>query len=414
MIQLFPDPTNNFVCPRCNHEQVRIENIIFQGIHLLGDLQCTHCGLAYYQDFPVGHGITYPVIIDKKSLTPISPLKDEWFSKPLLKSLGNPSGKKINIEKTFNAPISPGDSIIFFNCLDAWFGHVLLKLFNIKFYHEKYPEFKKIVLMPTGLAWMVPDYADEIWSADLKLPDTKNYYLQLGNFIREELKQYQRVYYSAGYSHPQLQNVEVKDFFKTAPFKIENFGAPPVRITIIYREDRLWINPFVSRVFNYLQYRNIKFANRIFLFMQLLRINKLALQLKKSFPAVELIVCGKGKTFSFNSAIADKRSAKISTTTELEWCKIYSESHIVIGIHGSNMLIPSSLAAAWIEILPDDRLGNITQDLFCKYNNNIMMFFGRFVSEYDPVKRIVKTVGSMLSDYQGFANHQIQSYEITE
>jgi hypothetical protein len=414
MIQLFPDPSNNFVCPRCSNKQVKIEKILFQGIHLVADLQCIHCGFSYYQDFPVGHGILYPAIIDKQRLTLISSVEEDWFSEPLITSLRNPSNKTISVEKIINASIASGDNIIFFNCLDAWFGHVLLKLFNIRFYHEKYPDFKKIVLLPKGFNWMVPDYADEIWCADLKLADTKNYYLQLENFIREELKQYHHVYYSSGYSHPQLQKIEVKDFFKTQPFNIENFDSSPVRITLIYREDRLWIHPFLNRIFNYLQYKKIKFAKKIFLFLQLIRINNLALQLRKSLPDVELYVCGPGNTFSFNKAIVDKRSGSISNTTELEWCKIYSQSHIVIGIHGSSMLIPSSLAAGWIEILPDDRLGNITQDLFCKYNNNKMMFFGRFVSEYDPLKRVVKTVNSMLSDYQGFAEHQIQSYEITK
>ena len=91
---------------------------------------------------------------------------------------------------------------------------------------------------------MVPNYADEVWSADLKLADTKNYYLQLENFIQTELKQYHGVYHSSGYSHPQLQKIEVKDFFKTQPFNIADFDSSPLRITLIYRKTDCGSIPF--------------------------------------------------------------------------------------------------------------------------------------------------------------------------
>jgi hypothetical protein len=414
MIRLFPTPFNVFTCPNCSNRDNKLERIIFQGIHLIADLECKRCGFLHYQDFPVGHGITNPAIIDKQNLKLISPLEGDWFSQPLLDSLKNPLDKPIVVEKTINAPVASADNIIFFNCLDGWYGHVLLKLLNIQFYHEKYPDFKKIVLIPKGFNWIVPYYADEVWCADLKLSDTKNYYLQLENFIQTELKKYNFVYHSSGFSHPSLQSIEVKDFFKVTPFNIADFDSSRVQITFIYREDRLWIHPFLNRIFNYLEYRKIKFAKKIFLYLQVIKINKLARQLKKAIPQGELYVCGLGNTFSLNKTIIDKRYCKISEDTEMEWCKIYSKSHLVIGIHGSNMLIPSSLAASWIEILPDDRLGNITQDLFCKYNNNIMVFLGRSVSEYEPVRRIVKIANSIIAFYPYFAKHQIQSYEITE
>lgn len=413
MIELWPHPYNQFTCPRCHAKQVTLNKVIFQGIHLLADLECPQCQFGFYQDYPTGHGITYPAVIDKKHLTLLSPAGLEWLTQPLLDSLRNPIHTALNIYKQNVNPIQPTDTVIFLNCLDAWYGHVLLKLLNLQFYHDLHPTFKKIVLVPKGFNWMIPDYADEVWTVDLSLRNTKNYYTYLDSFIKTALNSYAVVYHASGYSHPQLQEIRVEDFFKTRPFNMDQFATLHPRITVIYREDRLWISPFFNKAFNILNYRKIKFLNKLFLGQQIRRINRFAAALKKILPKTEIFVCGLGKSGTFGADIEDKRSVNINEAQELEWCDIYSKSHIIIGIHGSNMLIPSSLAASWIEILPDDRIGNITQDLFCRHSYVNMAYFGRFASEHDTLERIVLNAQKMITDYSAFKTHQFQSYQIS-
>jgi hypothetical protein len=410
MIEIFPQPYNQFICPQCKSSPVRRHKIIFQGIHLVADLECTQCGFAFYQDFPVGHGVTYAAIIDKKDMRVLSPAGMDWYTQPLVKSLQQPVGSPVTVAKKINGEAKDPGTVIFFNCLDAWYGHVLLKLMNLQFYHDQHPAHKKIVLVPAGFTWMVPAYVNEVWTADIKLRATTNYYLQLEAFIIEELKKYETVYHASGYSHPPLQQVRVEDFFRQPAFDMERFLSTSPQITFIYREDRLWIGPFLNRVFNFLNHRKIKFAHGFFYGRQVKNINRLAKKIKERLPQSRFIVCGLGNYGRLAQGIADRRATAVSEQQELDWCGLYAGSHLVIGIHGSNMLIPSALAAAWLEILPDDRVSNISQDLFCKYAFNQMVFLGRFASPYDPLSRVADIACSMITDYESFRNHQQQNY----
>lgn len=412
MIEIFPQPYHRFSCPRCKSGSTALNKIIFQGIHLLADLECQECHFSFYHDFPTGHGLVYPAVIDKKTLQVLSPAGMNWYTEPLVESLKDPSAGPVNISKKINNTGAGDQPVIFFNCLDAWYGHVLLKLVNLQFYHDKYAAYKKIVLVPAGFAWMVPAYVHETWTADIRLRDTQKYFLQLEHFIREELGKYKQVYQSQGYSHPPLQEIRVEEFFGVPAFDLAGFTGRPTRIMFVYREDRLWISSFYNRLFNYLNYRKIKFANRFFYRLQAARINKLAKNLRSIMPDLEFYVCGLGKNAALGAGTRDERSTHLSEQQELAWCRLYSGMHIVIGIHGSNMLIPSALAASWLEILPNDRVSNISQDLFCKYAFNQMVFLGRFASLYDPVKRVAAIAASMISDYESFRNHQEQSYDV--
>lgn len=391
-----------------------MQRIIFQGIHLLADLECDQCGLSFYHDFPVGHGITYPAIVDKKNMQVIQPAGMEWYTTPLVNSLQNPEPRPVAVAKKVNRKEEDPDTVILFNCLDAWYGHVLLKLINVQFYHDHFPAYKLIVLVPAGFTWMVPDYVHETWSADIKLRDTTRYFVQLEKFIREELQKYKTVYHAGGYAHPPLQRVRVHDFFREPAFDLDRFSSAPAQIMFVYREDRPWLSPFQNRIFNLLNRKKIKFANSFFYRVQVKKINRLAKKIRACLPQSRFIVCGIGKFGQFSSHIIDERATTVSEEQELAWCKLYAGTHLVIGVHGSNMLIPSALAAAWIEILPDDRMGNVSQDLFCKYDFNNMVFLGRFASPYDPVARIAGMACGMITDYESFARHQVNNFTIVK
>jgi len=74
-------------------------------------------------------------------------------------------------------------------------------------------------------------------------------------------------------------------------------------------------------------------------------------------------VVGMGKKGSFTNGVIDERASSLSFEQERKWLNLYALADCVVGVHGSNMLLPSGLAQNVVELLPEDRLGNITQDL---------------------------------------------------
>ena len=71
----------------------------------------------------------------------------------------------------------------------------------------------------------------------------------------------------------------------------------------------------------------------------------------------------------------------------------------MVGVHGSNMLLPTAHAAGCIEVLPYDRYGNIVQDVSVRYHDRMQLFLYRFVDEFASPRTIARHAISMFTDY---------------
>jgi hypothetical protein len=80
------------------------------------------------------------------------------------------------------------------------------------------------------------------------------------------------------------------------------------------------------------------------------------------FPEIDFAIAGLGEVREAPAWVTDLTTWEIDDRTEKMWCKRYAESHVVIGVHGSNMLLPSAHAGAVIELVPSDRWSNLVQD----------------------------------------------------
>src|SRR5690606_28596791 len=99
---------------------------------------------------------------------------------------------------------------------------------------------------------------------------------------------------------------------------------------------------------------------------------------------------------------SDKRTTKMNAEIERDWCRLYAQSHVVIGVHGSNMLLPTAHAAGCVEVLMEERDRNVVQDLSVRYNDRRQLFFYCFVDQYAAQSSDAVKVGGM---YRQFENH---------
>lgn len=407
MIEIKPTFSCKFTCPECSSSSITVKEIVFPGIRVLADCVCDQCKFEFLNDLPVGHALYYPMKLGKKNLKVYDAFDFKWFAKPLVNSYKNQLTEKIKIDEKI---ITAQDEVIILNCLDYLYGHVLLKLFNVQFYLERFPDKGVIVLAPKSFEWLIPDGVAETWLVDEKIKNLQNWMTELDTFVKEKIKHYKRVYLSPVYSHPELNKIDISIFTKVKPFDINLFSQKNATVTFVYREDRLWhsnaFEYFIFRAFR--KFKLLNYTRWYFLTIQNLKISRLLKTLKKKFPDAKLNVVGMGKFGSFPEFVTDLRSTSISVQTEKKWCEAYSESHLVVGIHGSNMLIPTALAAGFLEILPSDRIGNITQDVFAKYNDRQMLFLGRFLHEYVSSKEVGMHAIKILS---GFKNYELYTKE---
>ena len=376
-----------------------IEGYVWYGIYIFVSLKCSVTNQLILASLPTSHSSNDRqfLVFPEENYTKILPDHTEalWLSE-VLHSIRYPDYRKVNIEREI---FILREKVIILNCIDFMYGHCLLKLLNSQRHLEDHPEYGLILIIPKFLRWMVPDGVGEVWTVDIPLNQGRTYFPSLDKAINEEIKRFSKVTVSEAYSHPS--RFDISCFTR---IKKHDFHSSEFRITFVWREDRLWKASLLSKALK----RKLGLF-RVALFIQRLTLIKFFQEIKKQLPNADFTVVGLGTSYTFPDWIEDYRVDKFSDNTESFLCKIYSESRLVIGVHGSNMLLPSGHAGMTIDLLPTDRLGNFAQDiLYQEQDARIASFRYRFIAEKTPLSQIVDTAVSMIKKYPSFVASMTQ------
>lgn len=350
-IQLKPHIEANPTCPRC-HQKLASPRVLWQGIHVCVEAQCPNCQAEIISDLPVGHArqTPYQVELRTNSLFGNAASPRRWFGMPLLASLQQPKSTEITLKVE---RLHEANQVIILNCLDFLYGHTLLKLLNAETHLREQGEFGLVVLIPPFLRWLVPAGVAEIWTVELPLAQAQNYYPELHQRIVQECARFDTIYLSTAHSHPSDF-----DIIKFTREPRHSFNANRFRITFIWREDRPWWN-------HELTLRVARRLNQLWLLRhwQTLRVRRLFKKLRSHFPQATFTVAGLGRSTRFPNWIDDQRVVRYTEAAERAMCRVYSESRLVLGVHGSSLLLPSALAGITIDLMPNERWPNLAQDI---------------------------------------------------
>jgi hypothetical protein len=430
VIRLHPIPDVDHICPYC---QVRLEvkGWYIPGMRNLADLKCPQCGREFYGDLPAGHGLYYPMLLEQATGIVYDEHGVDWFARWLRDSYANRVNSPIGFTVEEFRPLKQP---ILLNCLDTLYGHCLLKLLNAQYYLDHHPDFDLIVIIPRFLRWMVPDGVAAIWTVDLPLRRGAEWNDWLATEIKRRIEPLEKCWLSMAFAHPHPEDYDIERFTRVRPFPVEEWDARLERptVTYIWREDRVWHGGNPQRLFQIqarkwkpklsfaqplldkrkqwvVAYRRLrwlvqKLGQRIGLIQHPLdeqkrRVVALAQALRSTFPQIDFAVAGLGRPGGLPNWIADLRTLEISEHVERAWCERYAQSHVVIGVHGSNMLLPSAHAGAVVELVPIERWGNLIQDiLIAPRDAREIMYRYRFLP-IDTAPEIVAAVTASLLCY---------------
>ena len=390
LTQIKPSIKYIYVCPYCKNKLIP-DKVIWQGIHVCYETICENCNSEIIGDLPTGQGIIDPCQVDKKKQVVFteSGKINKWFGEYFLYSLVNQNTEKV---KVFKKVFKSRKDIIILNCIDVFYGHCVLKLLNAQRHLEDNRDLGLVIIAPKFLEWMLPDGIAESWIVDIPLRYGKNYYSYLNDWINRELKLFETVYLSEAYSHPS--RFDITNFTK---IKKHDFSSDNIQVGFIWREDRIWFNEYLSFLLRFLN------INLIGLIIQNLKIQILFKRIQNQFPNVEFVVVGFGTKTSFPKWIQDKRTNNFAISSEKELCKIYADSRLIIGVHGSNMLLPSGHAGMTLDLMPNTRWGNFAQDiLYHETNSRLASFRYRYLPFSTPTPQVANIVITMLQTHNDF------------
>ncbi|HZY80890.1 MAG TPA: hypothetical protein VFE50_15305 [Cyclobacteriaceae bacterium] len=410
MIEIKPTTENHFRCPECNSDNPEIIDIQLHSIYNLGECKCRVCKCEFYQTLPVGHCVHDKVSVrkaDEKVYSGADP--DFWLIDTLTKARKGTRSKEVSVRKIVH---ETKKEVIVLNALDYLYGHVLLKLFNYQHHLRTNPNVGLIVIVPRSFEWLVPAEASEAWVVDLGLGELAYEHTALTSFFKKEFERFDRIWLSMAWSHPDLTQVDIKQMTGIAPFNLDFYNSEAPTITFVLREDRWWLRS----EFEYWLYR---FGRRFPKVRDVLYavvtseqdrlVRKTIEKVKEKLPKARFFVTGLGDNTGFGKLAMDTRSRKINEEKELEWCRIYSHSHVVVGFHGSNMLLPTAFAAGCVEILPEDRYGNLLQDIAVRYSDRRQSFFYRFADQYSSPDSVASKIVGMIRDYDNFEKNMCRN-----
>ena len=389
-------------CPVCSIA-LDTKGYYIPGMRSLAALCCRECGREFYADLPAGHGLYYPMLLDRKTGLVSNSSGVGWFAEWLERSYRERRYEKSNLEIEVLATKS---KVILINCLDKVFGHSMLKLLNAQYYIDNEPDKGVAVLIPSSLRWMVPDGVAEVWAVNQTFRNGTCWNDALAEDIQANIERFTECWLSPAFSHPHPSEYSIQRFTKVAPFPLDEWDArlDVPKITFIWRSDRLWTDKRVSRTG--IVVRIIRKASQLFPFLkrrnlkrETQAIKEFAATLKQQVPSLNFAVAGFGEPGGLPLWIEDMRSNAPDVSIEKKWCRRYADSHVVIGVCGSNMLLPSAHAGATIDLMPDNKWWNLAQDLLLRVDDQReTLFHYRLIPASVSAKSLAKISAIALFD----------------
>ena len=377
------------------------------GMRCLADLRCANCGREFYGDLKVGQALYTPMLLEKETGTVHDARGVGWFADWLRESYARRIDAPVPFVAQECRPVTR--PVVLLNCLDTLYGHSLLKLLNAQHYLERHLEVDLVVMVPSSLAWMVPEGAAQIWVVGLPLRRGTEWNEWLAREISRRVEGFESVSLSVALSHPRSDDYDIERFTRVKPFPLDEWelrlGQPVV--TFIWRDDRPWRVRYDrsddtrrEKLKRLLGPPGVSFGE------QYRQVSELAELLRVDWPSLDFAVAGlaEGGRGDLPSWVKDLRCATAHEEAERRWSERYAASHVVVGVHGSNMLLPSGHAGAVVEMIGPERWGNFTQDILFRTADDCreMFFRYRFIPDLTQPREVAQLVGSLLRGREEF------------
>lgn len=412
--RLHPLPEAEHDCPHC-HGPLEISGWHIPGMRNLADLRCSSCDRKFYGDLAAGQALYTPMLIEKGSGIVYDKYGVNWFADWLRDSYANRTGVPQPFEIEERLPITR--QVVLLNCIDTLYGHSLLKLLNAQFYLERGVDL--ILIVPAFLAWMIPEGAAQVWIVGLPLTRGTEWNDWLAHEIHRRVEALEDVSLSLALSHPSPADYSIERFTGVKPFPLAQWEARLDRptVTFIWRDDRIWqVRDDTPTVAVRKKLRSSIGRPSDLLVEQRRLVVELAEALRSELPTLNFAIAGlsEGKDDHLPTWIEDLRTSNMNDDGERFYCERYASSHVVIGLHGSNMLLPSAHSGSVVELIGPGRWGNFLQDILIHESDDCRdtLFRYRFLPDSSSPQTVAQLVTSILKGQPAFSRLMNVEYSV--
>ena len=138
----------------------------------------------------------------------------------------------------------------------------------------------------------------------------------------------------------------------------------------------------------------------------------IARRMRVRHPEAEFIAFGMGRPGGLPEYVEDLRTPD-PIREELPWLDDYRSCRVIVGVHGANLLLPSLLAGAVVDLLPAFKLLNINQDLIIPHEEvsepKLSLFRYRIVPEECSSDSVAAIALSVIDHAAGHYRNMIEN-----
>jgi hypothetical protein len=338
-------------CPVCAGT-LSPTSVCVAGMPIIVTARCPGCRGTFDFDWPAGHALLHPVVVDRETDT-VHVAGADWYPRRVLRCLAsreNPASCEI----TVHGECRPGHAAVLVNCIDYLYGHVVWKLMSVPRHMRDAPDHDVVVIVPRLLAWLVPSGVVTI-QVDLPLSRGVEWIGELDAAVERVLAPCAAVRISPAVSQPDVTLQELAMLGVDLTPSQSLGGESPLQLGFILRDDRPWNGPpsLPHRVVRRLLPKRV--LHRLLLRRQNRNYARLARLVRERHPGTRVVALGMGRPGGLPAEIEDRRTQG-PIREESAWLDEYRRCRVVVGVHGSAMLLPSLLAGAVVDLIPAHKL----------------------------------------------------------
>lgn len=406
-------------CPYCS-VALTPTAVRVAGMPIIVDARCPDCRGEFAFDWPAGHALLHPTLVDRKTGA-LHASGADWYARRFAHCLASEAAPATP-EITVNGSCHADRAAILVNCLDFRYSHVLLKLMSEPRHAREHPDDDIVVIVPRLLRWLVPAGVVVI-EVDMPLGRPGTDWIEgLDATVDEVLAPAATVQISPAVSQP---NVRLQDLTRLAQdlTRAPNMhsGTAPPQIGFALRSDlqhnlgdRLWLGPQTLWLRTARHFFPDALSQRVLLRRQHRNYARLADRIREQHPDARFVAFGIGEPRGLPDYVHDLRTAE-PVREESPWLDEYRRCRVVVGVHGANLLLPSLLAGAVIDLLPTFKLPNINQDLLipedAATNPKSILFHYRIIPEESTPHAVAAIALSIIDDADGFHHNMMDNLE---
>lgn len=309
--------------------------------------RCSGCDRTFEFDWPAGHALLHPVIVETETGA-VHISGSEWYARHFLRCFATRSNQT-SAKITVHGSCRVGGTATLLNCIDYLYGHVLLKVMSVTKHIGEAPDDDVVVIVPKLLSWLVPDEAITV-EVDMSLSSGEHWLAGLDAVVEDVLEPCSAVRISPAVSQPDL----TLDDLAVLGLTSKQDGEIPLQVGFILRSDRLWLGP-PSLPLRLTRRLPKRFAEPWLLRRQHRNYARLTHCVQQRHPEARIVALGIGQPDGLPAEIEDLRTPG-PVREESAWLAQYERCRVIVGVHGSALLLPSLFAGAVVDLVPNYKL----------------------------------------------------------